>query len=116
MQIASLSMTLLCFALVILISHETYGNVVIFRGENDRFTNMSGCHNSKAACFDNICAECQCMVNQTFIQTRGKYGECVSNELMVYATCKWLHKYLLCDRYHEDLYHQTSTCSDIIHC
>ena len=84
-------MILFCFALVTLIPHETYANVVIFRGENDRFTKTSGCHNLKAVCFDSNCAECQCMVGQTFVQTRGKYGECVSNDLMVYATCRWLY-------------------------
>ena len=92
MQVQSLSVTMFCFALVALISEETNGNVVIFRGETDRFTNTSGCHNSKAVCFDNNCNQCQCMMNQTFVQTRGKYDECVSNDLVVYATCKWLHK------------------------
>ena len=92
MQVQSLSVTMFYFALVTLMSQETYGNMVIFRGENDKFINTSGCHNSKAVCFDKICAGCQCMVNQTFVQTRGKYGECVSNDLVVYATCKWLYK------------------------
>ena len=88
MQVPSFSVTLFCVALVTLISDETYGNVVIVRGENDRFTNISGCVNTKAVCSGNNCAQCQCAKDQTFIQTRGQYGECVSNELMVYATCK----------------------------
>ena len=91
MQVQSLSMTLFCFALVTLISHETYGNVITFRGENDRFTNMFGsigCNKSKAICFDDNCAQCQCLVNQTFVQTKGNYGECVSDDLIVYTTCK----------------------------
>ena len=95
MKVVLLSMILFCFALITLTSHETYGNVVIFRGENDRFTNIlhgdwHGCHNSKAYCFNDSCAGCQCAVGQTFVQTRGIYGECISDELMVYATCKWL--------------------------
>ena len=68
MQVQSLSVTMFCFAPVTLISQETNGNVVIFRGETDRFTNTSG----------NNCNQCQCMMNHTFVQTRGKYGECVS--------------------------------------
>lgn len=103
MPVVSLSVTLFCFALVT-ISHESYGNVVIFRGENDRFTNMNSCHNSNAACFDNNCTECQCMVGQTFVQTRGKYGECVSDELMVYATCKWLNIWCVTIRDHTKTY------------
>ena len=94
MQVVLLSVTLFYFALVTLISEETHGNVVIFRGENDRFTNMLHgsdryeCHILKAYCFDSSCTYCRCAVDQTFIQTRGKYGECVSNDLIVYATCK----------------------------
>ena len=95
MQVVFLPLTLFYFALVTLISQETCGNVVIFRGENDRFTNML--HGSdryecddilKAHCFNSSCTYCECAVDQTFIQTRGQYGECVANDLIVYATCK----------------------------
>ena len=94
MEVVFFSVTLFYFALVTLISEETCGNVVIFRGENDRFTNMLNgsdryeCHILKAYCFDDNCTYCQCAKDQTFIQTRGQYGECVSNDLIVYATCK----------------------------
>ena len=61
-------------------------NVVIFRGDKDRFTRKISCNESKAVCFDESCVYCQCMEGQTFVRTRGSYGECVSNELLVYAT------------------------------
>ena len=65
-------------------------NVDIVRGEQDRFTNTGNCSETNADCYEKSCAYCQCMVGQTFVQTRGRYGKCVSNELVVYATCKWL--------------------------
>ena len=81
------------FALVKSTIYEVNGNnVVIFRGEKDRFTKKIACSESKAVCFDESCIYCQCMVDQTFVQTRGSYGECVSNELLVYASCKLLNK------------------------
>ena len=69
------------------------GNVVIFRGESDRFTNVhvSDCYEENAVCFDYNCTYCQCIVGHTFIRTRDQYGKCVSNELLVHATCKLLH-------------------------
>ena len=93
MQFISLSVVF-CLCLATSTLYEVNGkDVVIFRGERDRFTNVVGCSNvSNAVCFDESCVDCQCMVNQTFIQTRGQYGKCVSNELVVYATCKLLHK------------------------
>ena len=100
MQVVFLPMASFYFALVTLISEETCGNVVIFRGENDRVTNMLHgsdryeCHILKAHCFDGSCTYCQCAVGETFIQTRGQYGECVSNDLIIYATCKWPFKYV----------------------
>ena len=94
MQFISLSVLVFCFCLATSTLYEVNGkDVVIFRGERDRFTNVVGCNVSNAVCSDaEGCVDCQCMVNQTFIQTRGQYGKCVSNELMVYATCKLLHK------------------------
>ncbi|CAB4031177.1 Hypothetical predicted protein [Paramuricea clavata] len=61
-------------------------NIDIVRGERDKFTNVSGCNVANAVCSDESCADCQCMMDQTFVWTRGQYGKCVSNELMVYAT------------------------------
>ena len=94
MQVISLSVVVFCLCLATSTLYEVKDkNVVIFRGERDRFTNLFRCNVSNAVCFDKSCVDCQCMVDQTFIQTRGQYGKCVSNELMVYATsCKLLHK------------------------
>ena len=41
-----------------------------------------------ADCYNKSCADCQCIVGETFVQTRGQYGKCVSNELVVYVRCK----------------------------
>ena len=62
----------------------------IIRGEMDVFTNLaeSNCLYSKADCFNKNCTYCQCQSGTTFIQTRGKYGECVENEYLAYVTCK----------------------------
>ena len=90
MQVIPLSVILLCFALVKSTIQNIYdSNVVIFRGEKDRFTSKFTCNKSKAVCFDESCGYCQCMVGQTFVRTRGYSGECVSNKLLVYATCKY---------------------------
>ena len=92
MQVISLSVVF-CLCLATSTLYEANGkDVVIYRGERDRFTNVFHCNVSNAVCSDESCVDCQCMVNQTFIQTRGQYGKCVSNELVVYATCKLLHK------------------------
>lgn len=65
-------------------------NISIIRGENDVFTNQFGCHfTAKAVCFDKNCTYCQCQgENETFVRTRGSYGECVLNEYLAYVTCK----------------------------
>ncbi len=63
-------------------------NVDIVRGVQDRFSKIRNCQETNADCYDKSCAYCQCKVGQTFVQTRGQYGKCVSNELVVYATCK----------------------------
>ena len=92
MQVISLPVILLWFALVKSTMYEVYGNnVTIFRGDKDKFTRQISCSESKAACFDESCVYCQCIVGQTFVRTRGNYGECVSNELLIYATCKLLN-------------------------
>ena len=65
-------------------------NIVIFRGDKDVFIRRKACNESKAVCFDESCVYCQCLLGQTFARTRGSYGECVSNELLIYATCKLL--------------------------
>ena len=91
MQVISLSVILLCFALVKSTIYEVYdNNVVIFRGDKDKFTRAIACNKTKALCLDEMCEYCQCMEGQTFVRTRGSYGECVSNELLIYATCKLL--------------------------
>ena len=78
-----------CFALVKSTTTKSDGNeVVIFRGDKDRFTRKITCNGSLAVCFDKDCIYCQCMKHQTYVRTRSYYGECVSNELLVYATCK----------------------------
>ena len=95
MQAISLLVLAFCFALVKSTSayKDKGNNVVIFRGESDRFTNVHAfdCYETNAVCFDYNCTYCQCMVGHTFIRTRGQYGKCVSNELLIYAACKLLH-------------------------
>ena len=68
--------------------------VDIIRGEKDVFTNLAedDCSSSKAVCFNKNCTYCQ-YKNGTFIQTRGKYGECVENKYLIYVTCKWFDVY-----------------------
>ena len=92
MQVISLLVILLCFALVKSSIDKVYdNNVVIFRGDKDRFTRKISCNESKAVCFDESCVYCQCLEDRTFVRSRGSYGECVLNELLVYATCKLLN-------------------------
>jgi hypothetical protein len=92
MQFISVSVVVFCLCLATSALYEANGkDVVIFRGKRDRFTNVFRCNVSNAVCSDESCADCQCMVDQTFIHTRGQYGKCVPNELIVYATCKLLH-------------------------
>ena len=69
-------------------------NVDIIRGEKDVFTNIAkdDCSSSKADCFNKNCTYCQCR-GETFIQARGKYGECVENEYLAYVTCEWFDVY-----------------------
>ena len=87
MQVISLSVILLCFALVKSTIYEVYdNNVVIFRGYKDKFTRTIACNETKAFCVDEMCVYCQCMEGQTFVRTRGSYGECILNELLIYAT------------------------------
>ena len=89
MQVISLSVILLYLALVKSTTCDVLdNNVVIYRGDKDRFTRTIPCNESKAVCFDESCVYCQCMLGQTFVRTRGSFGECISNELLVYATCK----------------------------
>lgn len=80
--------------LVILALHQVkvHGkNISIIRGEKDVFTNLAECRLAKAVCFDTNCTNCQCKgLNETYVQRRGKYGECVRNEYFAYATGKWL--------------------------
>lgn len=80
--------------LVILALHQVkvHGkNISIIRGEKDVFTNLAECRLAKAVCFDTDCTNCQCKgLNETYVQRRGKYGECVRNEYFAYATGKWL--------------------------
>lgn len=66
----------------------------IVRGKQDLFKNTAGarihgCSRSNAECFDRQCDVCQCKTDQTFLPTRLKIGQCVPNELLVYATCKY---------------------------
>ena len=76
--------------LVILALHQVliHGkNISIIRGEKDVFTNLAECRLAKAVCFDTNCTNCQCKgLNETYVQRRGKYGECVRNEYFAYAT------------------------------
>ncbi len=87
-----LPITKVIFCLVVVTLTLCYAvektNADIFRGEQDRFTNTGNCSDTNADCYDRSCAYCQCMVGQTFVQTIGQCGKCVSNELVVYATCK----------------------------
>jgi hypothetical protein len=83
---------LVMVVIVLTICHAGHSkNIVIVRGERDKFTNIFSCNVSNAVCSDESCADCQCMMDQTFVWTRGQYqyGKCVSNELIVYATCKY---------------------------
>ena len=64
-------------------------NIDIFRAR-DLFTNIAGCSETNAVCFDKNCTYCQCMVDHTYVYTRGRYGRCIVNELMVYAMCMFL--------------------------
>ena len=94
MQVISLSALVVCFAFVKSTAYEDDGNdVAIVRGEKDRFTRKIACNESKAVCLNESCTYCQCTEGQTFAQSRGYYGECVSNELLVYATCKLPNQY-----------------------
>ncbi|CAB3988118.1 Hypothetical predicted protein [Paramuricea clavata] len=87
MQFISLSVVVFCLCLATSALYEANGkDVVIFRGKRDRFTNVFGCNVSNAICSDESCADCQCMMDQIFVWTRGQYGKCVPNELIVYAT------------------------------
>ncbi|XP_028410778.1 uncharacterized protein LOC114533460 [Dendronephthya gigantea] len=87
MQVSLLSTVMWCFTLSTSALFLTQGkNVKIFRAERDRFTNVARCNETSAVCFDENCNYCQCMMNQTYIQMRGQYGECVSNEHVAYAT------------------------------
>ena len=65
--------------------------VIIFRGEHDEFTKITTCSESNALCSNATCTYCRCMTGQTYVQPRGRYGECVSNDLIVYATCKFFY-------------------------
>ena len=89
MQVILLSVVIFCSAHVKSTAYKDEGSgVEIFRGEKDRFTRKIACNESKAVCFNESCTYCQCTEGQTFVRSRGYYGECVSNELLVYATCK----------------------------
>ncbi len=89
MQLQTLNVTLCLVVVTLTLCYAVEKmNVDIVRGEQDRFTNTGNCSEINADCYDKSCAYCQCMVDQTFVQTRGQYGKCVSNELVVYATCK----------------------------
>lgn len=94
----SLAKAVFLFILVILAFYQVNSkNVSVTRGEKDVFTNLAGCGLAKAVCFDINCTNCQCKrLNQTFVRRRGKYGECVRNEYLSYATGKCmtcLYKY-----------------------
>ena len=86
----SLQKAVFFFVLVILAFYQVYSqNVSVIRGEKDVFTNLANCGLAKAVCFDTNCTNCQCeRLNQTFVRKRGKYGECVQNEYLSYATGK----------------------------
>jgi hypothetical protein len=65
----------------------------IYREERDTFTNIAGCTTAKADCFAvKVCTYCRCAAHHTFLQTRGERGECVPNELLVPATCKYIYR------------------------
>ncbi|XP_046864080.1 uncharacterized protein LOC124458003 isoform X2 [Xenia sp. Carnegie-2017] len=73
--------------LALLKIHVLIGTEVeIVRGKYDKFTNIFGCKISKAVCFNSTCNYCTCTKHETFVMTRGKNGECVKTDLLLYAT------------------------------
>ena len=66
--------------------------VTIFRGELDEFTKTTACKKSNAYCSNKTCTYCRCLTGQTYLEENEQYGECVSNDLVVYTTCKFLYK------------------------
>ena len=90
-----------CVALVVLViasiaNGKELKEVRIFRGELDEFTTIAHCNKSNAFCSDTTCSFCRCKKDQTYIQTRGSYGECVSNNLVAYASCECVYFNLVC--------------------
>ena len=84
---------LLFYLFMVLTCHDvesvTKFKVDIYRGERDIFTNIAGCDKTNAFCLRHeVCTYCQCKPGHTYLQSRGQYGDCVPNDLLVYATCK----------------------------
>ena len=93
LNMPNVSLLVISCCVLVLISRLADANeVTIFRGELDKFTKTFACKESNALCSNTTCTYCRCMTGQTYLQTKERYGECVSNDLIVYTTGKFLYK------------------------
>ena len=93
LDIPNISLLVISFCALALTSHLANAKeVTIFRGELDEFARTTACNESNAVCANTTCTYCRCMTGQTYLQTKERYGECVSNDLVVYTTCKFFYK------------------------
>ena len=84
----NISLLVISFCALALISHVADATEVTkFRRELDDLTKTTACNGSNALCSNITCTYCRCMSQQTYLQTKERYGECVSNDLVIYNTC-----------------------------